>query len=304
MNNSIVLSLVLITGSLALYWNSRKGDVPAPIAQVQTTEQAAPETKTGKKNKKQKTEEVKAPEVVTLDQDALKKVFPGYWVSKNSVPLGNGSRKIQMLFNQIQNPDLHDGKVIEATIFSFDEKNPSIQSLGKVVFDSINGDTVKFRVEKKDVSNYYADAYVYEEDNIKEILVTAGDTLSVSAMNDYKEKIFSVTLSKLNPSEILSNYKGKWRGVRKSDNENIFLNFGSLKDFHEDFGAFKVSGTCFTDSKFKIRPVDEKVVLISVGNASCGSSTMVYKSVIGESELETVAYRQYDEAYEMRFKKD
>lgn len=302
MNNSIVLSLVLVSGSLFLYWNSRKENVPAPVAQVQTTEQAAPEAKPGKKAKKSET--AKAPEVVALDPETLKKVFPGYWVSKTSVPFGNGTRKIQLLFNQIQNPDLHDGKVIEATLFSFEEKNPSIQSLGKVIFDSVNGQAVKFRIEKKDVANYYADAYVHEEDDIKELVINAGESLTVTAFNSYKEQMFVVSLSKLNVSDVVSNYKGKWKGIRKTDNENVFLNFSSLKDFHEDFGAFKVSGTCFTDSKFKIRPVDEKVVLISIGNASCNSSTMVYKSVLGDSELETVAYRQYDEAYEMKFKRD
>ncbi len=299
MKNSLVVALVVVTGSLALFWNSRKSEVPV-VAAPEAVAQPEPEVKTAKKSGKKK---VDAP--VALDIEQVKKVLPGYWASKTAEPYYNSAkRKFQMYFSLIKNPDLHDGKVVEGLIFTFDDKNPSLQSIGKLTFDRIEGNSLKFKLEKKDVSNYYADAGFYEEDGVKEITVTPGEGLSVSATTEYNEKAFSVGLSKLDADAILANYKGKWKGLRKTDNERIFLDFSGLKDFNDDFGEFKVSGTCFTDSRFKIRPVDEKVVLISVGNASCSSSTMVYKSMLGESELETIAYRQYDEAYEMKFKKD
>lgn len=299
MKNSLVVALVVVTGSLALFWNSRKSEVPV-VAAPEAVAQPEPEVKGAKKSGKKK---VNAP--VALDIEQVKKVLPGYWASKIAVPYyNNANRKFQMYFSLIKNPELHDGKVVEGLIFTFDDKNPSLQSIGKLTFDRIEGDKLKFKLEKKDVSNYYADAGFYEEDGVKEITVTPGEGLSVSAMTEYNEKAFSVGLTKLDADAILSHYKGKWKGLRKTDNEKIFLDFSGLKDFNDDFGEFKVSGTCFTDSRFKIRPVDEKVVLISVGNASCSSSTLVYKSMLGESELETIAYRQYDEAYEMKFKKD
>ena len=303
MKNSLVVALVVVTGSLVLFWNSRKDkaapEVAAPAPVVQ--ESAAQTPKSAKKKKESKTQE---PVQAVLDVEKIKEVLPGYWASRSSVPYNNSDKRIQIYFSLIKNPELHDGKVIEGLIFTYDDKNPAMQSLGKLVFDKIDGQQVKFKLDKKDVSNYYADAYVNEEDGLKEITITPGEMLNVTAVNGYNERALAVGLSKLEVNGILANYKGKWRGVRKTDNEKVFLDFSKLKNFNDDFGDFKISGTCFTDSRFKIRPVDEKVVLISIGNASCGASTTVYKSIIGDSELETIAYRQYDEAYEMKFKKD
>lgn len=298
MHNGLVVSVLLITSSIFYYWNSRKSEsvqVPTEAPQVQTS---TAEVKPAGGVK----EEVKPEKVLTID--SVKSTLTGYWVSKSSVKHRDGNRKIQMYFSEIKNPELHDGKVIEGLIFTFDEKNPSFQSLGKVVFDSIQGQSVKFKIDKKDVSQYYEGAGVYEEDQLSEIIITPGETVGVMAMNSYNEKAFDVVLNKLDAAGVLSKYKGKWSGYRKFDNQKIHLSFAALKDFSDDFGDFNLKGPCYTDSKFKIRPVDEKIVLISIGNASCQAGTMVYKSILDDSKLETIAYRQYDEAYEMKFTKD
>lgn len=293
MKNSIVISIFVLSVSLWFYWNSRSqvAAVNAPVvSQATTVATATPPTEAVKEAAKP---------VASLSDEKTVEEAIGYWVFKTAHQQYEAKHMYQFYISKVADPQLHGGRQIEGILFSYDDVNPSKQTLGKLELDKIQDGIAHFKVIEKDVSVFYDNGYYNNESLVRTFVINLNGTPSILAKSDNAETILSGTPEKIDASKVLSALKGKWKGSRTFDNAKVTLGLQGLNDFINDYGTVKVSGDCSADAKFKVRPIDESLFLISTGSASCEIGSNAFKGMIKDGQMKSVLYRQHSEATEL-----
>lgn len=297
MKNSIVISIFVLSVSLWIYWNSR---TPNPTPTSVATESALG-TATAAKSESAGAAAVQpaATPVASLSEEKAIEEAIGYWIFKTPHPQYEAKHLYQFYISKVEDPQLHGGRLLEGIIFSYDDVNPSRQTIAKLELDKIQDGVAHFKVIEKDPSVFYDNGYYNNESLVHTFVINLNGTPSILAKNDQGEAILSGAPQKIDPTKVLSSLKGKWHGKRTFDNARVSLSMPGLNDFMNEYGTVKVSGDCSADAKFKVRPIDENLFLISTGSASCEIGSNAFKGMIKDGQMKSVLYRQHSEATEM-----
>ena len=278
----LFLPIIVISGSLYFFWTQRN------IAK-----------EIHKSLERAKLDEVIKKHSLTMAQAAEK--LEGDFYAEKTIDLYSDTKwSYQFRFHKVKNATLK-GHLFEGILFGYDTVKPQNQILAQLIPDKMEVAQVRFRIENKARDAFYADGSgIQNADKSYSITIDLNDNnlFQIGNSNGWHSSRLLRT-----PPDAIKPYIARWKGVM-GENLHVDLDLSSIQNYTEDFGLMTLSGFCIAEIKVKIRPISDKVVMMTTGHGPCDMGGFSHRMTLEDNgQLRTILYKSNYEPNEMAFSK-
>ena len=272
MNRKVIIGTLIGVAFVLLIFVSKMRDSSAEKAESQQTVTTAA-AKTGAEGV---TAAAPQPEPKALTEDEALARLKGYWIVSAGSNLSADPSDYQLLIKEVANSDLKNGHKLQGYLFSNAKDRIVTQTLGLLEPVGIEGNSYTFDVKKADVDKFYTEGSYDPEEALSKITLNIGPNSVEASFLDTQGTRKGGNLEKVDLA-MLNEFKVKMSAVRAEDKAQFNLDLSKISDFELDAGSVSLkSEDCKGQTMVKIRPLTQKLILVSSGAAYC-TNTMTMK---------------------------
>lgn len=244
--------------------------------------------------------------VKNLSEDEMLSKLKGYWAIPIDIRISNQDYQYQFYFKEVLNPDLKNGHKVQGILFSNLKENNAIQTIATLEPVMIDQDKYVFDIKNLDISKFYSDGSYSDEGTYKRLVVNLkNNDLFFNLTSDNEiDKSINLKANKIDLKR-LNDFKFKLSSVKLDDKAKVVIDLTAINDFENDFGIINYkSNECSGESRFKIRPISDKLILATAGFGSSCVESITLKIAKGNNDtFQALVYSRSQVPYELSFSK-